>query len=66
MGLEVKGALPPPDFVEIKADASGFFLLRFNSQGVFSGDTWHQSVEEAKAQARFEYEIAEHDWVEKN
>jgi len=40
----------------------GFYLLRLDPEGQCLADTWHQSLEEAKAQAAFEYEIDESDW----
>lgn len=64
-GPEEVGEFPPAAFVEIKANESGFLLLRFDADGQFSGDTWHQSLEEAKEQARFEFGIIESDWTTK-
>lgn len=37
-------------------------LFRFTETGEYAGDTWHQSIEEAKAQAEFEYGIAGDAW----
>lgn len=33
----------------------GIFLERFDETGADAGDSWHQSIEEAKEQAREEY-----------
>ena len=33
----------------------GIFLERFDETGAEVGDSWHQSIEEAKEQAREEY-----------
>jgi len=53
-------------WVEIEpADADGnFFLFYFTAAGTFLTDTWHQSLEDAKEQARFEFEIEDADWQE--
>ena len=55
--------LPPPAWVEIVQEAEGFYLLRYNSEGHFLADTWHQTLAEAKEQAQFEYYIEEKDWI---
>src|SRR5690606_17290127 len=39
-----------------------FLLFRFTETGEYAGDTWHQSIEEAKAQAEFEYGLAGDAW----
>ncbi|MDL2274950.1 hypothetical protein LJC22_02345 [Desulfosarcina sp. OttesenSCG-928-G10] len=56
--------LPVPKSVEITGDSHGFFLLRFNTDGDFVGDTWHETLEDAKEQAAFEFEIKVEDWKE--
>ena len=33
----------------------GFLLVRYSAEGKFSGDTWHQSLDDAKDQAEFEF-----------
>lgn len=65
-GPEETGEFPPAAFVEIESDGSGFFLMRYDADGEFSGDTWHQSLEEAKEQAHFEFGITNTDWTAKN
>jgi hypothetical protein len=39
--------------IECKAD--GIFLVRFGAAGEVAGDTWHESLEDAKGQATSEY-----------
>ena len=51
-------------WVEIREDAEGVFLLRYNSADECVGDTWHLTVAEAKAQAAFEYGVTEAEWRE--
>ena len=48
--------LPVADVVLIVADEDpGAMLFRYTAHGEFSGDTWHASVEDARAQALLEY-----------
>ena len=55
--------LPTPAYVEIEPSGDGaFYLFYFDAKGVCMTDTWHESVERAKAQAEFEFEITEQDW----
>jgi hypothetical protein len=54
--------LPGPTYVEIVGADGAFYLFRYNDAGEFGGDTWHQSIEEAQDQAKFEYEIEASDW----
>jgi hypothetical protein len=54
--------LPAPTWVELVEENGGFYLYRLDDRGHCIADTWHQTVEEAKAQANFEYEIREEDW----
>jgi hypothetical protein len=42
----------------------GFALNRFSSDGAFAGDTWHETLDEAKEQASYEYEDALGEWQE--
>lgn len=45
-----------------KGAGGSFFLIRFSSDGQEVGDTWHQSVEDAKHQAAFEFGDSLGDW----
>ena len=60
------GALMSPAVrVEIEEDQTGtgnFFLLRYGLKDEFAGDTWHQTLDEAKEQAEFEFGVAKSDW----
>ena len=48
--------LPVADVVLIVADDDpGAMLFRYTAHGELGGDTWHSSVEAARAQAVFEY-----------
>lgn len=48
--------------VRIESCDSAFYLFRLDAEGHIVADTWHQTIQEAKAQAAFEYEIQEGDW----
>lgn len=55
-----------PAAVHIVADPPGFLLLRLSADGSEVADTWHESIDAAKGQAKFEYEIEDTDWTETN
>lgn len=54
--------LPDPVTVEIVEQDGAFYLLRLNEKGECLADTWHETIESAKAQAKFEFEIEDGDW----
>jgi hypothetical protein len=47
--------MPQADLVVIDPQPDGIFLLRHTLTGAFGGDTWHQSIDEARDQALREY-----------
>ena len=52
---DARTLLPSARVVWIEERSDGVFLSRFLEDGVFVGDTWHPSREEAEHQARFEF-----------
>lgn len=57
--------LPGPKTVELVVEEDGtIFLLRLDDEGQCISDTWHETVEAAKAQANFEFGIEAGDWKE--
>ncbi|MGH9892917.1 MAG: hypothetical protein ACREA0_13195, partial [bacterium] len=54
--------LPFPDVVLLVPHGSGVMLYRYMKDGTFSGDTWHESIQHAHDQARFEYGDAVGPW----
>ena len=56
--------IPPPTLVEILEEESSYLLLGCDESGASLCDSWFASVEEAKRQANFEYDVAEESWVE--
>jgi hypothetical protein len=55
--------LPTPAWVEIAEEKEGFFLLHFDENREFFSDTWHESLDEAKRQAEFEFSIPSDGWI---
>jgi hypothetical protein len=49
-------------WVELEPDDGGYFLLYLDASGQSLTDTWHETVEAAREQARFEFEIDDDDW----
>jgi len=54
--------MPAASWVELVQEGESCYLYRFTDSGDFAGDTWHQTLKEAKSQAKFEYEIQDSDW----
>jgi hypothetical protein len=64
-GEPVAKDLPAPDRVEIECEGVGLpcMMFRFTNEGEFCGDTWHESLASAFAQAKFEYGLSQEDFV---
>ena len=65
--LKLEGGVVAPiggfSFVEVVPDGEGAFLLVYlDSEGRELADTWHATVEDAKAQAEFEFGITTDEW----
>ena len=58
--------LPPPDVILLVADAAdpGAMLFRYTVHGEFGGDTWHQTADDAREHAIYDYSDALGDWVD--
>ena len=52
---EVLHRMPVPRVVVLESRPDGIFLDRFDESGDEAGDTWHESLDDAKAQAVAEY-----------
>ena len=48
--------------VEIVPARRGVHLIRWSRDGDMVGETWHEDVDDAKAQAAEEYLVLEGDW----
>jgi hypothetical protein len=51
-----------PVLLIIEEKADGVFLFRFTGDRRCVGDTWHESVDQAKQQAAFEFQGLLSDW----
>lgn len=55
----------PAARVRIQADKhGGWLLVRFSANGEFAGDTWHESVSDAKLQVEHEFGVTADQWKE--
>ena len=61
-GTDTRQELSPSLFLVIEEKPDGVFLYRYGIGGVFAGDTWHQSIDDAKHQASNEYGDSVRDW----
>jgi hypothetical protein len=53
-----------PKTLEVVEQEGAIYLLRLNGRGECVADTWHETVEAAKAQANFEFGIEAGDWTD--
>ena len=60
---EGREMMPWPRVVIIDAEETAM-MYRYAADGTFAGDTWHQSFEDAQAQADYEYAGALGEWQE--
>jgi hypothetical protein len=56
--------IPDPKAIELVQRDGACYLLRLDSAGICISDTWHETIEAAKAQAEFEFGIGESEWME--
>jgi hypothetical protein len=61
--LDEGEGFPRPEVVFIDDSNSGWFLFRYTLAGQFGGDSWHESLEQAKAQANYEQGATLGDWI---
>jgi hypothetical protein len=55
-------ALPRATTLEIVERDGVYFLTRLSKDGKFAGETAHETLEEAKRQAKYEFEVDNEDW----
>ena len=56
--------IPGPKTIELVQRDGAYYLLRLDAAGICISDTWHETIEAAKAQAKFAFNIAESEWIE--
>ncbi len=61
-GAEIKASQPA--YLEIVQDDRLYFLFRMDRESNCIADTCHTSLDEAKSQADFEYELSPEGWQE--
>lgn len=49
-------------WLEIHSEPSDVFLCSYSEDGEFQGDSWHESVEDAKEYAKSRYGISVDHW----
>ncbi|MFN7292137.1 MAG: hypothetical protein ACK5YR_21580 [Pirellula sp.] len=54
-----------PCALSIVSEDGSIYLWRLNEEGECVADTWHMTVDEAKRQAEFEFEIDRSGWRSK-
>jgi hypothetical protein len=63
--LDPQKLLPLADVLLLESsENSGVMLFRYTAQGEFAGDTWHETIADAKEQAIFAYRDAVGRWSE--
>ena len=57
--------LPVADVILLVPDTDGgAMLFRYTANGQFGGDTWHATIDDAREQAKFEYDEALEPWID--
>jgi hypothetical protein len=51
-------------WIEIKEENGNIYLFQFNENNICISDTWHQSINEAKSQAEYQFGIQSDEWIE--
>ncbi len=51
-----------PRLLLLQHNDAGFAITRWTAEGVFAGDTWHPSIEDAEGTAAWEYGDALTPW----
>ncbi len=56
------GEVPAPALAEIEQDDGGYYLFYLDGAAQYLAHSWHETLEDAKAQAHLELMIADADW----
>jgi hypothetical protein len=54
---------PIPALVEIEQDDGGYYLFYLDAAGHYLAHTWHETLDDAKAQAHSELAIEDTEWA---
>jgi hypothetical protein len=63
-GKDIREHMPPACFLAIEKKDDGIFLYRYAQHDRCAGDTWHRTVDDAKAQATYEFNDLLSTWVQ--
>jgi hypothetical protein len=55
--------MPPARRLVIEEHPEGLYIFRYADNWQFSGDTWHQSLEDALNQIEYEFGAKELEWA---
>jgi len=58
----IDASIENPCALSIVLEDGAIYLWRLNEAGDCIADTWHSTVDEAKSQAEYEFEIVEGGW----
>jgi len=61
-GVDLRREMAAASVLVIKHKHDGIFLFRYTTDGRCVGDTWHQSLEDAKEQAEMEFSEHVSEW----
>jgi hypothetical protein len=61
-GQDKRTLLPLPHILLLEEEPQATYLYRFTEDGTFCGDTWHETLDDAFAQAVYEYGDALGAW----
>ena len=56
--------MPDAIRVEIEVEPNCYMFYRYGKGDIFCGDSWFGTLDQAKRQADFEFDIKESDWTE--
>jgi hypothetical protein len=59
--------MPLAERIELEENKNNYscMIIRFTKDGQFCGDTWHENIDDAFAQAKYEYGLERSDFVVK-
>jgi hypothetical protein len=57
---------PRPALVEIEQNDGGYYLFCLDEAGQYLAHTWHETLDDAKAQAHLKLAVQDADWAPVN
>jgi hypothetical protein len=62
--FETRTKMPRASVLLIERSQHGVYVIRYAANGRFAGDTWHETIEDAKHQVAYEFGDSVSDWKE--